>query len=202
MKIASEPMPVIPAYVKAAAPRARLPGIGPAGMRPIKLPMGGPVYRIASRGPAPVAPAAPAINPQQAAEALLRFVSARIAEHYGQHAMIANKVVWLCFDAKKLRDQIRRPGSDKTGNIIQATALASDLLGAAALLPKLEGAETLATSIHFVAKIGEQAHRGTIALTQADLAEFCAPRAGDPPMGEVMEVLESLGVSLRTATSS
>jgi hypothetical protein len=139
----------------------------------------------------------PTIDRKQAAEALLRFISARIAEHYGRQAMLANKVVWLCFDGKKLRDDIRRPGADKTASVFQAAALASDLLSAAALVPKLEGVETLAASVHFVAKFGDQAHRGTIALSQADLAEFLPRGAGQPPMGEVMEVLETLGVGVR-----
>jgi len=194
MKIASEPMPVIPAYVKPLAPR---PGAGQANPRPVRVPLGGPVYRITATGMAvPFAPAAPSFDRKQAAEALLRFISARVAEHFGQHATLANRVVWLCFDAKKLADNVRDPGTTKVERLIQGGELAADLLGAAALVPKLEGLDSLGTSIHFVARIGDQAHRGTIALSQADLAEFFAQGSGKPATAEALRLLEDLGAKL------
>jgi hypothetical protein len=171
--------------------------VGLADEHPRKLPLGGSIYRVGISGaPAQFSPTAPTIDQKQLAAALLRFISARIAEQCGHHATLANKVVWLCFDAKKLHDNLRSARTNKTENMIQATELVSDLLSAVALTPKLEGADAIATPIHFVARLGDMARRGTITLSQSDMAEFLAQGAGDPATKEAMGVLNEMGVQL------
>jgi hypothetical protein len=168
-----------------------------ADVRPIRLPLGGPVYRIASSAESSrVSPTVQTIDRKEVAEALLRFISVRIAEHFGHHATLANKVVWLCFDAKKLRDTLRSPRANKTEGMIQTTELVSDLLSTVALVPKFDGADAIATPIHFVARFGDMAHRGTMTLSQADMAEFFAQGAGDPAVKEVMGVLSTMGIQV------
>ncbi|HUJ43262.1 MAG TPA: hypothetical protein VLW52_06625 [Opitutaceae bacterium] len=190
-------MPVIPAYVAESPKRVRPSIVGAADGRATTLPLAGSVYRVDASGAlSRFAPTAPTVDRKQVAAALLRFISARIAEHYGHNAMLATKVVWLCFDAKKLRDNLRLPGTNKTEGMIQATELVSDLLSTAALVPKLAGADAIATPIHFVARFGDMAHRGSITLSQSDMAEFFAQGAGDPAAKEVMSVLNDLGVQL------
>ena len=190
-------MPAIPAYIDERPKRSQPSIVGVADVRPIKLPLGGSVYRVASSGaPSRFSPAAQTIDQKKVAEALLRFISARIAEHFGHPATLANKVVWLCFDAKKLGETLWSPRANKTEGLIQTTELVSDLLSTVALVPKFDGADAIATPIHFVARFGDMAHRGTMTLSQADMAEFFAQGAGDPAAKEVMGVLSSMGVQV------
>jgi hypothetical protein len=187
MKIASQPIACIPPYVKKQADKSPLPDRIPAKNNP---PLGGSVYRIPSFGESASFPLhSKQIDQQQLAQALLRFLSNRVAEHYGQNAVLAKNAIWLCFDLKSLRDKMRESGADKTENMIQATELFSDLLNTVALVPKLDRAAGTATAFYYFAEVGEQFHSGGGSF---DATKFVRQNAGDDAGQEIFDLVNDV----------
>ena len=171
MKINYNPVVLAP-YIKEVPEPAQKSGeIAATDVK--NLPPSGPLYRIpVSSANAPYAPPATSVDKEQVAETVLRFLSSRVAEHFGQHAIIAKNVVWLCFDLKKLHDNLHKPDPDNTKNFVQATNLVGDLLSTASLLPKLDCAADAATAFYFVAEVGDKAYKGSGTFTSDDVMKF------------------------------
>jgi len=194
MRIASQPIPSIPARVPDPAKPLRQPNANLPGSLN-HLPLGGPIYGVTAFGAAnPLLPVTEKVDPKQVTEAVLRLVSNRIAEHYGHNAMLAKNIIWLCFDLKKLRDKMQEPGRDKGELTFQAAGVLSDLLSTAALVPKLDAAEGIGARIDFIAEIGETTHRGTALLSLSDISKIMPPGAADASTKDVLDVLSTLGL--------
>jgi hypothetical protein len=191
MRISSESIPYIPAYVKEQS----VPVPPPSGAAsPKKYPvLGGPAGSVALFGlNQPFNFETAKEDHKQVLWSLLRFISKPVADQIGHHADAVNRCFWLCFDFKALRDQIRVQGADRTQNLIDATALLSDLAGTVALVPKLEGAEKVADICKFFERAGDQAHHGSVSCGPADIEKFMAEYGGDETRQELLEAIDEL----------
>jgi hypothetical protein len=197
IKIADQPFPCIPAYINEHTNQPPQPATGVDALPHNNLPLGGPIYRVTPSGTTnPLFPITTKLDSKQVADAVLRFLSNRVAEHYGQNAVLAKNVVWLCFDLKKLHDKMREPGADKHEELAQVGELLSESLTIAALIPKLDGAEWIATSIGFIMKAGDMTYRGSATLSHSDIAGLLPDGAGDSAHKEVFDILNALGIQI------
>jgi hypothetical protein len=189
MRIASQPIPCIPAYVKEQA--VPLPPVSGDASPKIDRVLGGPVGSVALYS------LNKPFNFETAKEdhkklvlSLLRFISKPIADQIGHHADAANRCIWFYIDFKALREQIQRQGGDKIQNLIDATALVSDLAGAVALVPKLEGVEKVADIFKFFELAGDQAYHGGVACSKTDMNKFMEEYGGDEARQKLLEAID------------
>jgi hypothetical protein len=189
MKIASAPMVCMPPYVPKPAK--------PALAQKVTLPMGGTFhYGSGFRTAAPFPAQASHFEPKKVTELVLRFVSSRIAEHFGQKAVVAKDVIWLCFDLKTLTDKMRQADANKQENIGHALNLAGDFCGTLAQLPKLDGAAGVRTAFYFLAEVGGKPYQGNGTFSMDDFMKFVPLKPEENAVEELRsmasEVIEQL----------
>jgi len=173
MKIASQMTNYIPAYDQKHADQSLQSNPNTTAVNKSDLPLGGSLYRFTSRDTlSPFNPNTTPFDKKLVAEAVLRFVSGRIAEHFGQKAILAKNAIWFCFDLKTLHDKMSKPGADKSENAPAGTKLAGDFFNTVAAIPKLGGAAEIATGFYFIADIEGQAYQGKGSFTLDDVMSY------------------------------
>jgi len=191
MKIDYNPVVIKPYVKKDPGPAQKSRDIAAADVK--NLPLGGPLYRVPiSSAHAPYAPPTTRVDKEQVAETVLRFLSNRVAEHLGQHAIIAKNAVWLCFDLKKLHDNLHKPDPDSAKNFGQAANWVGDLLGTTSLLPKLDGTAGAAKAFYFVAEVGDKACKGSGTFTSDDVMEFVSLKPEDDARQEFKSMVDDV----------
>jgi hypothetical protein len=192
MRIASQPVPCIPARIKEEAVPLP-PSVGGVGSPVNYHLLGGPVGSVALYGLNKSFSFETAKDDQKKLVlSVLRLISKPIADQIGHFAPTINSGIWLCIDFNALRERIRDAGTDKAQNVIDAAGLVADLAGTAALVPKLEGAEKVADICQFFALVGDQAHHGGVGCSAADINKLMAAYQGDETQQGVLEVMDEL----------
>jgi hypothetical protein len=159
----------------AAGPRvARLPGDAHS---PTSL------YRVA----VPAMPVPSLGLSDEKIESLLRLVSEKVAEQFGNVGRFTNAVIWLSVDAKRLHDNWHELEKDGAQRVIEVGRLAATGLGAVGLIPGLQAAASVETPLYFLADVGESIHQGRITFSAADLADYAgAPGADALKLNELL----------------
>lgn len=199
MKIRSQPVQLLPLpYERAFAKPPPAEGGVPIARSP-GLPLGGPVYRVSLDGG--ISPSLgngwrpPSSLPNyEKALPLLRIYSKFVADHFGKKGQIVHCVFFTLVDGRKLGRRWNDPSLGRAGRILEILRIVGRVLGDLGAALGLGTAEKAATTLSFVADLGDTLEQGKVTLSAADYAGYVADgSAGDAADAlKLPEALEDL----------
>jgi hypothetical protein len=161
--------------------------------------LGGPVYRVSlDGGTSPILGNGwqpPSSRPNyEKALPLLRIYSKVIADHFGKKGQIVRCVFFTLVDGQSLRHRWNEPHLGRAGRFLEILRIAGRVLGDLGAALGLGTADKAATTLSFVADLGDTLQQGRVTLSAADYAGYVAAgSAGDAAEAlELPEVLEDL----------
>jgi hypothetical protein len=146
-------------------------------------PDGKPLYRVPFHGATPEALGVLS-GPQIG---LARILTKIVADHLGTAGRIANGVLWLAVDAKRLHDRFGDQtvsAAERFSDVIRVAGSLADVTGA---IPGLEAVHLADTPIHFLADVGESVCQGQVTLNSMDLLTYAGGDAATA--GELTKAL-------------
>jgi hypothetical protein len=162
LKVNMQPVDCIPAYVREAAhpvvPHVASPSLGPN-------------TQVALYGLKPTVLRDTRAHEQEMMVSFLKLLTEGIAQHYRHHALVADKLLWLCVSGFELAKESQQ-ASEPWGKALGIAGLAVGTAEVAVSLLNAPRLQETAAHLDFFLEQGGKALRGDLTLSYADLAKL------------------------------